>query len=354
MFDRDQSSAERITQAMRTLPRDRFIELGDPTLEVRRSIPPTNAVSEILNHAGVKTSHKVLVIGTGAGYLAALLAKLAQLVVALEINPAIARMAQNRFNKLGLANLILRVGDGTGGAADLGPFDRIFVASPKVIDKGELIGQLAIGGRLLAIEEGESNSLFLTRYEVTELGVTLHKELALVDFSRDTGMTLLDMGMVDQVMLSEARRIARQKKLPIISVLRDKLNVEDATLYRNLAAENGMPFALIDELLPRIQPELMERFSRSFLDSNHLIPLNVQDHSLHVATDDPDCSIDDIYHMYPYEQVLKVLVTPNDFKRLWTTVELSLHGDVKQLWGGSPEWKSRKANRICSSRKSRG
>jgi len=346
MFDRDQSSSERIIQAMRALPRDRFIEMSDPSLEVGRSVPPTNAVSEILNHAGVNASHKVLVIGTGAGYVAALLAKLASLVVTLEINPAIARIAQNRFNKLGLANLILRVGDGTGGAADLGPFDRVFVASPKVIDKGELIDQLAIGGRLLAIEEGENNSLFLARYDVSELGVPLRRELALVDFSRDTGITLLDMGMVDQVMLSEARRVARQKKLPVISVLRDQLNVEDATLYRRLAEEKGLPFALIDELLPRVQPELMERFSRSFLDSNHLIPLNVQDHSLHVATDDPDCSLDDIYHMYPYQRVLKVLVTPNDFKRLWTTVELSLHGDLKQLWGASPELESESTEEI--------
>jgi len=320
--------------------------MSDPSLEVGRSVPPTNAVSEILNHAGVNASHKVLVIGTGAGYVAALLAKLASLVVTLEINPAIARIAQNRFNKLGLANLILRVGDGTGGAADLGPFDRVFVASPKVIDKGELIDQLAIGGRLLAIEEGENNSLFLARYDVSELGVPLRRELALVDFSRDTGITLLDMGMVDQVMLSEARRVARQKKLPVISVLRDQLNVEDATLYRRLAEEKGLPFALIDELLPRVQPELMERFSRSFLDSNHLIPLNVQDHSLHVATDDPDCSLDDIYHMYPYQRVLKVLVTPNDFKRLWTTVELSLHGDLKQLWGASPELESESTEEI--------
>lgn len=337
MFDEDQSSAERITQAIRTLPRDRFIEMGDASLEVPRGIPPTHAVSEILNHAGVMASHKVLLVGIGAGYIAALLAKLAHLVVALEINPAVARMAQNRFNKLGLANLILRVGDGTGGAADIGPFDRILVASPRVIDKHKLIDQLAVGGRLLAIEEGESDSLFLTRYEISELGVTLHKELALVDLSRDAGMTLLDMGMVDQVILSEARRLARQKKLPLISVLMDKLNVEDATLYRSLATGKGMPFALIDELLPRVQPELMGNFSRSFLSGNRLIPLNVDDHTLHVATDDPDCSVDDILHMYPYERVLKVLVTPNDFKRLWTTVELSLHGDLKQFWGGSSE-----------------
>jgi type IV pilus assembly protein PilB len=145
-------------------------------------------------------------------------------------------------------------------------------------------------------------------------------------------MTLLDMGMVDQVMLSEARRVAREKKLPVIKVLRDKLNMEDTTLYRKLAQEKDMLFAAIDDLLPQVQPQLMETFSRSFLDSHHLIPLKLEDHSLYLATDDPDSNVADVFHMYPYEKLVKVLVTPNDFKRLWTTVELSLQGDAKQLW----------------------
>jgi type IV pilus assembly protein PilB len=59
---------------VRELPRDRFIETGDASLEVGRSVPPTNAVSEILNHAGVNASHKELVIGAGVGYIAAILA----------------------------------------------------------------------------------------------------------------------------------------------------------------------------------------------------------------------------------------------------------------------------------------
>ena len=330
-------NAQRITNAMRTLPRDHFIEMSDPSLVLGRSIPPTNAVSEILNHMDVRAQHKVLQVGTGAGYVAALLSKLATQVVTIDNNTAIARFAQARFNKLGLANLVLREQDGTAGANDLGPFDRILVSSPRVIDKQELLKQLATGGRLIALEQGENSTHILTRYEVSEPGATLRRELALVDFSRDTGMTLLDMGMVDQVMLSEARRIARQKKLPVIKVLRDKLNMEDTTLYRRVAEENGMSFAPIDELLPTVQPQLMDRFSRSFLDGHHLVPLRVDDHTLHVATDDPDSSIDDIFHMYPYDRVLKVLVTPNDFKRLWTTVELSLQGDAKQLWGSAPK-----------------
>ena len=195
--------------------------MSDSSLVLGRSIPPTNAVSEILEHADVGADSKVLHIGTGAGYVTALLSKLAAQVISIENNP--------------------------------------------------------------------SN--------------------------------------------------ARYKKLPIINVLRDKLNMEDTVLYRRLAEENDLPFAPIDELLPQVQPELMEAFSRSFLDGHHLVPLKVDDHSLHVATDDPDSSVDDILHMYPYERVHKVLVTPNDFKRLWTTVELSLQGDAKQLWGAAAKEK---------------
>lgn len=323
----------RITRVMRILPRDRFIEMSDSNVVLGHSIPPTNAVADILGHARIEAEHKVLQVGTGAGYLAALLSKLAAQVVTMEINPALARAAQRRFNALGLANLVLRVGDGTHGAPDLGPYDRILVSSPTIRDKSALLEQLTTDGRLIALERGEANSHLLARYDKTRSGTVVRKELALVDFSRDTGMTLLDMGMVDQVMLSEARRAAKEKKLPVISILRDKLNLENSILYQRLAQENGMRFAGADELLHQVQPRLMESFSRSFLDSHRLIPLREDGDSLLVATDDPDSSVADIYQMHAYRQVNKVLVTPNDFKRLWTTLELSLQGEVRQGWG---------------------
>jgi type IV pilus assembly protein PilB len=342
----------RIRDALRSLPRDHFIEMSDPSIVVGHSIPPTNAVSEILEHADVQPDHRVLQVGTGAGYLAALLSKLASQVVTIEMNPAIARCAMERFNKLGLANLVLRQQDGSKGAADLGPFDRIFVSSPRILQKAALMEQLAPEGMLIALEQGENETLLLTRYELTELGAPVRKELALVDFSRDTGMTLLDMGMVDQAMLENARRLARQKHQPVIKVLREQLNLEDTTLYRRLAEENGMPFSPIDELLPIVQPQLMETFSRSFLDSNHLVPVELADHTLHIATDDPDSDIDDIYHMYPYERIQKILVTPNDFKRLWTTVELSLQGDAHQV-AAEPETEEDTGTDLLSREKTR-
>ena len=87
-------TSKRITSAMHALPRDRFIEMSDSSLVLGRSIPPSNAVSEVLHHAGIHPDHKVLQIGTGAGYLSAVLSKLAANVVTMEANPAIARIAQ--------------------------------------------------------------------------------------------------------------------------------------------------------------------------------------------------------------------------------------------------------------------
>lgn len=332
MFEGEKTNAERVTQALRLLPRDNFVALGDSRLVGGRDIPPTNAVSEILKHVAIEEHHNVLVIGTGAGYVAALLTKLAAQVIVVEKNPAIYQLAQNRFNTLGLANLILLQGDGTHGAPDYAPFDRIFVASPKVTVKKTLLSQLSGEGLLLAMEQGESDSHILARYGANDRGTISRKELALVDVSRDSGLTLLDMGMVDEAMLNEARRAARQKKVPVLNVLRDKLNLEDALLYSRLAKQNGVPFATIEELLPKLQPDLTAAFSRSFLDSHHIIPLRVEGDCLHVATDDPDSSVDELYRMCHYHQVLKVLVTPNDFKRLWNTVELSSQGEAKHVW----------------------
>ena len=340
MPNEDEMTSNHINSAMRAVPREHFIQMSESSLVLGRSIPPSNAVSEVLHHADVHPGHKVLQIGAGAGYLSAVLSKLAANVVVIEVNPAIARIAQARFNKLGLVNLILRRQDGSDGASDLEPFDRILVSSPRVKDKTALLEQLAPGGILVALEQGENNTHILTRYSMTELGEVLLKELALVDFSKDTGMTLLDMGMVDQAMLSKARKIARAKKQPVIKILRDMLNVEDITLYRRLADENGMPFSSVDELLRTIDPQLMETFSRSFLDSHHLIPLKAENACLHVATDDPDSSVEEIYHMYPYDRVMKTLITPNDFKRLWTTIEISIQGDDRQLQAQSEKKKA--------------
>jgi protein-L-isoaspartate(D-aspartate) O-methyltransferase len=97
----------------------------------------------------VKPDHKVLEVGTGSGYQAAILAELADEVYTLERFPDLAEAAQGILNDLGYQNIHVLVGDGTLGYAPAVPFDRVIVtaAAPKVPDP--LLEQLGHKGRLV-------------------------------------------------------------------------------------------------------------------------------------------------------------------------------------------------------------
>ncbi len=98
--------------------------------------------------------HKVLEIGTGSGYQAAVLSELAGKVYTMEIVPELARSAETTLKKLGYRNVTVRLGDGYKGWPEQAPFDRIILtAAPPEVPK-TLLDQLAPGGRLVAPEGG--------------------------------------------------------------------------------------------------------------------------------------------------------------------------------------------------------
>src|SRR5450759_3047344 len=95
-------------------------------------------------------SHRVLEIGTGSGYQAAVLAQLVDHVYTIEIVPALAQSAQQTLRRLGYSNVTVRQGDGYRGWPEEAPFPRIILtASPPEIPP-TLLDQLARGGRLVA------------------------------------------------------------------------------------------------------------------------------------------------------------------------------------------------------------
>jgi protein-L-isoaspartate(D-aspartate) O-methyltransferase len=97
----------------------------------------------------VQPGDKVLEIGTGYGYQAALLAELAQHVWSIEIVEEFVEMAQARLDALGCGNVTLRVGDGTRGWPDAAPFDKILVTAAAENVPPPLLDQLKPGGRLV-------------------------------------------------------------------------------------------------------------------------------------------------------------------------------------------------------------
>lgn len=148
----------RVLDAMRQVPRERFVESGfeefayeDGALPIanKQTISQPYIVALMTEAAELKPTDKVLEVGTGSGYAAAIAARLAKTVHTIERHGALARIAAQRLSALGCANCIVHTGDGTRGLADEAPFDAILVAAggPSVPDA--LKRQLAVGGRLV-------------------------------------------------------------------------------------------------------------------------------------------------------------------------------------------------------------
>jgi protein-L-isoaspartate(D-aspartate) O-methyltransferase len=107
--------------------------------------------ARLLQDVGLQGHEKVLEIGAGSGYMAALLASRAQRVTSFEIEPVLARMARENLQKAGITNVDVREGDGARGLAGEAPFDVIVLSGSVAEVPPALLQQLKIGGRLAAI-----------------------------------------------------------------------------------------------------------------------------------------------------------------------------------------------------------
>jgi protein-L-isoaspartate(D-aspartate) O-methyltransferase len=113
---------------------------------------------------------RVLEIGTGSGYQAAVLAELAGQVYSIERIPILADRAQRTLGRLGYDNVTIRVGDGSAGWAEAAPFDAIVVTAGAPSVPTPLVEQLQIGGRLV-IPVGSPHAQTLRRVVRKEQGV---------------------------------------------------------------------------------------------------------------------------------------------------------------------------------------
>jgi protein-L-isoaspartate(D-aspartate) O-methyltransferase len=123
----------------------------------------------------LKGNEKVLEIGTGSGYQAAVLAELAAQIYTIEILPELAQRAETILNRLGYKNIKIRVGDGYQGWPEEAPFDRVIVtAAPDHVPQ-PLIDQLKSGGRIIIPVGRFEQELVLI--EKGEKGVTRHSTI---------------------------------------------------------------------------------------------------------------------------------------------------------------------------------
>ena len=185
----------RVLDAMRRVPRERFVPpeiapraYDDSALPIGegQTISQPYIVAYMTEALDVQPHHRVLEIGTGSGYQAAVLSVVAKKVYTIEIVPALAARATRTLQTLGYTNVDVREGDGYAGWPEHAPFARIMVtAAPERIPQ-PLLDQLAPGG-IMVIPVGERNSMqWMTIVEKTSAGIVERRTIpvAFVPFTR--------------------------------------------------------------------------------------------------------------------------------------------------------------------------
>src|SRR5674476_1283944 len=127
-----------------------FVDMEIPLGQGQCMLAP-RIEARMLQDAAVQKHEKVLEIGTGSGYMAALLAHCAERVLSLEINPELAQQARVNLQKAGIHNAEVRQFDGAKGAPADGPFDVIVLSGSVAEVPPTLLAQLKVGGRLIGI-----------------------------------------------------------------------------------------------------------------------------------------------------------------------------------------------------------
>jgi protein-L-isoaspartate(D-aspartate) O-methyltransferase len=161
----------RVIDAMLRVPRHKFVEQalesqayqdGPLPIGERQTISQPYMVAVMSEALALDGTEKVLEVGTGSGYQAAVLALLADRVFSLERIPALARRARKILDACGYSKVNIRLADGTLGWQEMAPFDAIMVTAGAPDVPRDYLDQLAVGGRLV-IPVGDRLSQVLMR-----------------------------------------------------------------------------------------------------------------------------------------------------------------------------------------------
>ncbi|MFW5775269.1 MAG: protein-L-isoaspartate(D-aspartate) O-methyltransferase [Chitinivibrionales bacterium] len=163
----------RVLDAFRKIPRHRFVDgamyaqaYDDNALPIGlgQAISQPYVVALMTEMLALKKDEKILEIGTGSGFQAAVLAQFSRRVYTIERHRELGERARKLLRELGYANITFKVGDGTLGWPGHAPFDKIIVTAGAPVVPESLIKQLADGGRLI-VPTGERESQRLEIYD---------------------------------------------------------------------------------------------------------------------------------------------------------------------------------------------
>lgn len=169
-----------VLRALDEVPREHFVEAGfadaayaDQALPIAcgQTISQPYVVAYMSEKLEVRPQHRVLEIGTGSGYQAAVLSRLAREVFTIERYRTLADTARVRFETLGFPNIQVLVGDGFEGWPEHAPYDRIIITAAADTIPERLVAQLAEGGIMLLPLGPHDGAQFIVRLRKTASGL---------------------------------------------------------------------------------------------------------------------------------------------------------------------------------------
>lgn len=183
--------SESVMEVMKTVPRHEFVPVelrafaySDSPLPIGydKTISQPFIVALMTDLLDLQARDRVLDVGTGLGYQAAILAKLVERVYSVELLEELAQGASRRLADQGITNIELRVGDGSKGWSEHAPFDKILVAAAPELIPTTLLAQLKPGGKMM-IPAGVEDAQQLLLVEKNEKGQLNVEEILPVRFS---------------------------------------------------------------------------------------------------------------------------------------------------------------------------
>jgi protein-L-isoaspartate(D-aspartate) O-methyltransferase len=184
---RDPVRDDRVLSAMRIVPRHRFVDAehlprayGDHPLPIGfgQTISQPYIVALMTEMLEVGPEHRVLEVGTGSGYQAAILSALVGEVYTIEIVEPLGNRAADRLKRLGYVNIHVKIGDGYFGWEEKAPFDRIIVTCAATLIPPPMLRQLKPGGKMCIPVGGQYTVQNLTMVEKSLEGtVTMRKTI---------------------------------------------------------------------------------------------------------------------------------------------------------------------------------
>ncbi|NNC63268.1 MAG: Flp pilus assembly complex ATPase component TadA, partial [Gammaproteobacteria bacterium] len=316
-----------IDTALSEVPRHDFFQDTDDTLAgvVGKGIPSDHALRKLVRELDLSQGARVLHIGTGSGYAAAVLSHIATEVFSIERMSDVAELARSRLQALGYRNVTVLEGNGFRGLPDLAPFDAILISVRGKGDLKALKSQLTVGGTLVGTHGRDRHNQ--TIYKLKRVNVTscTKKTLGEISTASDIGEIMVAISSANEKLVAAARERAHAEGTSLEDEIRKLVAEDEAELYKALAVDRGMKFSDAESLIPKMDSRAFENTPSEFLSHNRMVPLHEEKGIVFVATSDPDTSVTEVRRAFDNQHIRLRLVTPTDLRRLRAAFDLSLH-----------------------------